>query len=79
MCEIPDWKDMPEPHSICTLSWEDIYAEAMSQNRNPTKEDMKEMMSYLNSTKFDCNVDYNSWLEYRVQQYYEDKEADEDP
>lgn len=77
MCDKLEWSDMPEPHSICKLSWEDIYNEAISQKRNPIKEDIIEMMNYLDSTRYDCNVDFNSWLEYRVQQYYEDKEVDE--
>jgi len=70
--EAPDWKDMPEPHALCTLSWQDIYCQAVNSGYSPTVEDIKFMMHWLGPTEFDCNCDYNAWIEIKVQQYFED-------
>lgn len=68
--EIPNWKIKNQV--VCTLSWEDLYAQAIESGYKPTKKDMTFMMNYLDSTKFDCNSDFNSWIKYRVHQYFEE-------
>ena len=60
------FKDMPEPESILTISWEDVYCKFIEQDIDPTKEMIEKAFEFAvhNSDNecimmaFDENIKY---------------------
>lgn len=79
--ESSEWTDMPEPKSMLTLSWEDIYsiAEDISQNelqRNPTQEEIKELFSIISQRGMDPESGmFWGTVEVSCQEYYDNLRA----
>ena len=77
--KIPIWDDMPKPTPILTLSWEDIWGEAVNVTKSkfgrmPTKEEIKELFEITMQRGMDCESD-SFWgrIQYEVSEYYSDK------
>lgn len=68
----PKFKNMPKPKVLCSLSWEDIYEKAQDMDHELTREQIIEIFDSIDSTDWDSNVDFWSFLENEIERYFED-------
>jgi len=53
----PKWADMPEPHPLLTLSWEDILEKAERCGKTLTREEVIEVFDRVVSSEMDYIMD----------------------
>ena len=52
------FKDMPEPESILTMCWEDVYSSFVDKGIEPTKDMIEEAFSFaVNNADNECIMD----------------------
>ena len=71
-----DWKDMPEPSPLLTLSWEDVLEKAREETqskfqREPTRDEVTTIFENIKNGGMDC-ADGTFWgtVEYHVSEFY---------
>ena len=46
--EIPDWRGVPEPVAVITMSWEDVYVEmCRTLDRKPSRDEVETLFTYM--------------------------------
>ena len=60
--KFPTWKDMPKPHPILKLSWEDVYDKARDAaqkkfRRDPARNEVDAIFQTIKSHGMDCASD----------------------
>ena len=79
--EFPEWDNMPKPHPIMTLSWEDVFEKAKSESqikfkRDPARDEVDKIFQIIKNHGMDCEFDtFWDTVERHVTDFYNNVEA----